>query len=88
MDQTVARLVSAQILRFNADHLKVLAVKDPDHQPPKGFCKLRVLRTVVGWHAAQKSDRALGQLLVLWESERHLRVNYRSSFKPSKGGAG
>lgn len=72
MDQSVARLVTAEILRLNAEHLKMLAEKDPDHQPPKGFWawqgKLRVLRTILGWHAAQKKRPSP------WPDPRALRI--------------
>ena len=58
MDQPAARLVTDEILRLNTEHLKSLAASDPDHQPPRGFWAwqgvLRILRAVVGWHAAQK----------------------------------
>ena len=72
MNQPVARLVTAEILRLNAEHLKMLAQKDPDHQPPKGFWawqgKLRVLRTILGWHAAQKKRPSP------WPDPRALRI--------------
>ena len=71
MDQPVARLVTDEILRINAEYLKRLAEEDPNHQPPKGFWawqgKLRVLRTVVGVAGTppRRSGRALGQIHVL-----------------------
>jgi integrase len=72
MDQPIARLVTAEILRLNVEHLKSLAEMDPDHQPPKGFWawqgKLRVLRTIVGWHAAQKERPSP------WPDPRALRI--------------
>jgi hypothetical protein len=72
MDQPVARLVTAEILRLNTEHLKMLAEKDPAHQPPTGFWawqgKLRVLRTILGWHAAQKKRPSP------WPDPRALRI--------------
>jgi hypothetical protein len=72
MDQPIARLVTDEILRLNAELLKRLAEADPDHQPPTGFWawqgKLRVLRTVVGWHAAQKKRPSP------WPDPRALRI--------------
>ena len=72
MDQPIARLVTDEILRINAEHLKKLAQTDPDHQPPKGFWAwqgtLRILRTVVGWYAAQKQRPSP------WPDPRALRI--------------
>jgi len=72
LDQPVARLVTAEILRLNTEHLKSLAERDPDHQPPRGFWawqgKLRVLRTIVGWHSAQKERPSP------WPDPRALRI--------------
>ena len=72
MDQPAARLVTDEILRLNTEHLKSLAANDPDHQPPKGFWAwqgvLRILRAVLGWHAAQKKR------LSPWPDRRALRI--------------
>lgn len=72
MDQPVALLINAEILRLNKEHLDTLTRKDPNNKPPVGFWAwqsvLRVLRAVLGWYAAQK-DRPSP-----WPSNRALKI--------------
>jgi hypothetical protein len=72
MDQPVALLVTAEILRLNTEHLETLTRNDPTNRPPVGFwawqAVLRALRAVLGWSAAQK-DRPSP-----WPSSRALKI--------------
>jgi hypothetical protein len=72
MDQPISLLVATAILRLNQEHLETLSKVDPVNKPPVGFwawqAALRTLRTVVGWHAAQK-DRVSP-----WPERRALQI--------------
>jgi hypothetical protein len=76
MDQPISLLVATEILRLNQERLETLSKADPVNKPPIGFwawqAALRTLRTVVGWHAAQK-DRASP-----WPERRALRIKSAS----------
>ena len=70
MDQPVALLVTAEILRLNTEHLETLTRNDPTNRSPVGFwawqSELRALRAVLGWHAALRQHRLPRSISALW----------------------
>jgi len=79
MDQPIALLVSKEILRLNQEHLEALTKADPANKPPIGFwawqAVLRTLRTIVGWHTAQKNRPSP------WPEARALRIRAANARK-------
>jgi hypothetical protein len=82
MDQPVALLVAAEILRLNTEHLETLTRNDPTNKPPVGFWAWQAARPVdgpirVGMSPISRAQRPLRHRLPRVGRRRRGRVPIR-----------